>query len=106
MPIYTVRCLKCDHKEDIFRTLAQYKELPSHCGQEMQRVISAPMVIADIQPYKSVITGEEIASRSKHRAHLKQHGMIEMGNEMPKLEKKEIPDVGGLREELYARISG
>lgn len=106
MPIYAVKCTKCDHKEDIFRSVAQYNDLPDHCGERMQRVITAPYVAPDIQPYKSTITGEPITSRSQHRAHLKQHGMVEVGNEKPKLKKKEIPDVGGLREELYARISG
>lgn len=41
----------------------------------------APYVIPDIQPYKSMQTGEYIGSRSTHRQHLKQHGLIEVGNE-------------------------
>ncbi len=41
----------------------------------------APYVIPDIQPYRSAITGEIIGSRSIHRAHLKQYGCIEVGNE-------------------------
>src|SRR3990167_2732014 len=39
-------------------------------------------VIPDIKPYKSMIDGSEIGSRSKHREHLRQHGMIEIGNEV------------------------
>ena len=39
-------------------------------------------VQGDIQPYQSQITGEWIQSRSHHRAHLRQHGMIEVGNEL------------------------
>ena len=38
-------------------------------------------IIPDIKPYRSMITGEMITSRSKHREHLKQHGCIEVGNE-------------------------
>ena len=38
-------------------------------------------VIPDIQAYRSMATGEYIQSRSAHRAHLKQHGLIELGNE-------------------------
>jgi hypothetical protein len=38
-------------------------------------------VIPDIGGYKSMQTGEWISSRSTHRAHLKQHGLIELGNE-------------------------
>lgn len=41
-------------------------------------------VRGDIQPYRSMVTGEMIESRSQHRAHLKQHGKVEIGNEMPK----------------------
>lgn len=106
MPIYATKCPSCDRTEDIFLPIARYNELPQCCGVTVERVITAPHVIADIQPYKSMITGEMITSRSQHRSHLKQHNMIEVGNEKPKLTKKEIPDVGGLKEELYARISG
>jgi hypothetical protein len=43
--------------------------------------VNAPIVMNDIQPYKSMQTGEMITSRSTHRQHLKQHGLIEIGNE-------------------------
>ncbi len=43
---------------------------------------AAPYVIPDIQPYQSMQTGEMITSRSQHRAHLRQHGLIEIGNEV------------------------
>lgn len=39
------------------------------------------MVLPDIQPYQSMVDGSMITSRSQHRAHLKQHGCIELGNE-------------------------
>lgn len=39
------------------------------------------MVIPDIQPYRSMIDGSMIEGRSQHRAHLKQHNCIEVGNE-------------------------
>lgn len=55
--------------------------MPIHCGKMMGRVICAVMVADDIQPYKSMVTGEMIMSRSHHRAHLKQHKVIEIGNE-------------------------
>lgn len=41
----------------------------------------APIVMPDIQPYQSMITGELIGSRSTHRAHLREHGCVEIGNE-------------------------
>lgn len=41
----------------------------------------APMVMRDIKPYKSMIDGRMINSRSAHREHLREHGCIEIGNE-------------------------
>lgn len=63
----------------------------------------APLVMPDIQPYKSMADGSIIKSRSEHREHLKRHGCIEIGNEVEHLMKpKPIPEVGGLKE-LYIR---
>lgn len=45
---------------------------------------SGVIVQGDIEPYRSVITGELITSRSRHREHLKKHGHEEVGTEMPK----------------------
>jgi hypothetical protein len=41
----------------------------------------APMIMPDIKGYQSMQTGEWISSRSQHREHLKQHRLIEIGNE-------------------------
>ena len=43
----------------------------------------APMVMSDIEGYVSQVDGTWIKSRSHHRSHLKQHKMIELGNEVP-----------------------
>ena len=43
----------------------------------------APMVQSDIEGYISQVDGSWIKSRSQHRAHLKQHRMIELGNDVP-----------------------
>ena len=42
---------------------------------------AGPMVMPDIEPYQSMITGETITSRSRHRDHLREHGCIEIGND-------------------------
>ena len=44
----------------------------------------APMVSSDISGYISQVDGSWIESRSKHRDHLKRHGMVELGNDVPK----------------------
>ena len=65
-------------------------------------------VIPDIQGYQSMATGEWISSRSQHRDHLKQHRLIEIGNE--KVENKPRgPDRAGIRkaaEEAVRRVLG
>lgn len=57
----------------------------------------APMVIPDIAPYKSIVTGEEISSRSRHRDHLKRHGCEEIGDNAPAWlrEKQYVEKHGG-----------
>jgi hypothetical protein len=52
-----------------------------------------PYVISDIGDYPSVITGEMITSRSQHREHLKAHGCVEVGNEMPRSTRQPLPPV-------------
>lgn len=42
----------------------------------------APMVMSDIDPYISQVDGSVIESRSKHKAHLRQHRMVELGNDV------------------------
>lgn len=52
------------------------------------------MIQPDIQPYKSMITGEMIESRSKHREHLQRHGFQEVGNDSSLTKQHAgIPDV-------------
>jgi hypothetical protein len=50
--------------------------------EEMTRK-EAPMVMSDIEGYISQVDGSWIKSRSHHRSHLKQHRMIELGNDVP-----------------------
>jgi hypothetical protein len=40
-------------------------------------------VQSDIAPYKSMIDGQMITSRSQHRRHLKANNCIEVGNDDP-----------------------
>jgi len=58
-------------------------------------------VIPDIQPYKSMIDGSVITSRSVHRAHLKQHGCVEIGNDSSlRAQPKPIAPPPGLKDEI------
>lgn len=51
----------------------------------------APMIMRDLEPYKSPLDGSMVTSRSQHRAHMRQHGVIEMGNEQPRYRGPDIP---------------
>lgn len=65
-------------------------------------------IISDIQPYISQIDGSVISSRSKHKAHLKEHGCVEIGNENMEprrtswIESKQNKEA--LRREIAARL--
>ena len=92
MPIYALRCHACERAEDIYRTVANIDvDLPECHGKTMTRIICAPFVMTDIQPYRSTITGEQITSRSQHREHLKANRCIEVGNE--RMTPHKAPDV-------------
>ena len=69
-----------------------------------------PMVMPDIQPYQSMIDGSVIASRSRHREHLKAHGYQEVGNDPSVLNPRprSIPDVDpeGRKELIRSQIAG
>ena len=102
MPVYRVKCSICEAGSDIFRHVAQYDDLPDHCGIRMQRVICAPMVTVDIPTYQSMATGEMIRGRAQHREHLRRHSLIEIGNE--KLSPKKYEGDHNVKPELMEAI--
>jgi hypothetical protein len=103
MPIYRIRCSVCESEDDIFRSFENYDDLPDCCGQRTSRVICAPLVHDDIQPYISQIDGRVINSRSVHRDHLKAHGCIEVGNE--KVTPKPLAPAPGLKQTLINQVN-
>lgn len=57
-------------------------------------------IMGDIAPYKSMIDGSYVGSRSTHKEHLKQHGCIEIGNETNYLKAKPLESPKGLKDTL------
>lgn len=102
MPIYTVRCVCCDATQDIYRSLKEFDDLPEHCGQRVERVITAPYVAPDIQPFRSIVDGSVINSRSDRREHMKKHKLIELGNEP--IKKQEYRGDHNVRPELTQAV--
>lgn len=112
----TVKCSHCkyDHEEydqsqfnDREKYLAYWNlpfegEIADKAWKEKQEMtpMQSAMVQSDIAGYVSQIDGTYIDSRSKHRSHLKQHKVIEVGNEKMQTTAK----MGGYDPKLKQRI--
>lgn len=59
-----------------------FELIPKELYHAQKAEVNAPMVMGDIQPYISQADGSLISSRGQHRAHLRQHNCIEIGNEI------------------------
>lgn len=105
MPIYKAQC-ECGHTQDVYLPLRDMDNLPDHCGKKMFRAVCAPMVISDIQPYRSMATGEMIGGRAQHREHLKKHGLIEVGNEKIPAKPQPKESTTDLKADLYKVVNG
>ena len=80
-----------------------YRAVGNSWVETTKQISTAPMIMTDIQPYKSMIDGSMITSRSHHRNHLKDHNCIEVGNE--KMESKPpAPVKSKTREILHAQL--
>jgi hypothetical protein len=64
-----------------------------------------PMVIGDIEPYRSMRTGEIITGRAQHREHLHRHGLIEVGNERLAPPQPVGPAPGEIREDIRRELA-
>lgn len=66
---------------------------------------TAPYIQGDLAPYQSMIDGSMIEGRAQHRAHLKQHGCVEVGNESMQNNLRK-PDGAERRQHLIAQLDG
>jgi protein-disulfide isomerase len=99
----TVTCNHCKHdheeydetKMDDREKYLSYWNLPFE-GEEADKAWAqtqemtpkeTAMAMSDIDGYVSQVDGSWIKSRSQHRSHLKQHKMIELGNDVPQQHK-------------------
>lgn len=65
---------------------------------------NAPMVMADISPYQSQVDGSMIQGRRQHREHLRQHNLIEVGNETKHLKPYGTYKPSGVKEDLIRAV--
>lgn len=70
-------------------------ELVPRAQYQAQNAPAGLQVMRDLDPYKSVVTGEVIGGRRQHRDHLRAHGVVEVGNEKPLSHRPApLPSVG------------
>jgi len=63
-------------------------------------------IMPDIKPYKSMIDGREITSRSKHREHLRENNCVEIGNDSSLYQKpKPLQSPPGLKEKIIRAVN-
>jgi len=75
MPTYEFKC-SCGVGAEFVLPVAKYRDpqaCPS-CGEVMARVLSAPIVRGDIQPYQCPVSGKLITSRRAHEENLARTG--------------------------------
>jgi hypothetical protein len=65
----------------------------------------APMVISDIAPYRSMRTGEIITNRAQHREHLRQYGLVEVGNEWAAPRRMAGPAPGEIAQDIKRELA-
>ena len=59
----------------------------------------------DIQPYRSMVDGSMITSRSHHREHLREHGCIEVGNDSSLMRQRQpLQSPPGLKEMIARQV--
>ena len=65
---------------------------------------SGPQIMRDISPYRSMINGQMITSRSQHRTHLRDHGCVEVGNDTSHLKPAPKPVSTARKESLHKML--
>lgn len=102
MPVYTTLCDVCQKTQDIIRSIDRRDEdLPVCHEKAMRRIIVSPsMVIGDIEPYQSMVDGSMIMGRAEHKAHLKQHRLLEVGDQTHHLKPYGQYKPGGMKRDL------
>lgn len=94
MPIYEYKCPK-GHYFDRFLRLEDYKQPQvCYCGEEAEKQLSAPAVVADYPGYNCPVTGKWIEGRKAHEENLKLHGcrVLETGEHESNLRAKAQAD--------------
>ena len=84
MPRYDYRCIECGVIEELWRRMTDLEMAHRciRCGGDMIRLISAPNIRCDIEPYVDENMGHEpvhVESRQHKKQLLKERGLTEIG---------------------------
>jgi hypothetical protein len=72
MPLYQTKCNVCKREDSIFRKIAERDNLPQcGCGGDLFRMIVAPALKPDIEPYQSPNGNHWIYSRAQQKEDLR-----------------------------------
>ena len=71
--------------------------------EETAAISSGPYVMGDLQPYRSMATGQMVEGRRQHREMLKATGCIEIGNE--KVSSRPMTPPPGLKQTLIEVVN-
>lgn len=61
-------------------------------------------VVGDIQPYQSQVNGSMIQGRRQHREHLREHRLLEVGNETKHLKPYGDYTPKGVKQDLIKAV--
>lgn len=97
MPLYRYKCDTCHRVSDAYRTVEDRNRAPE-CHGPMSRIIMAPYVQGEIEPFKTVCWDAEtkkpavINSRAQKREFMKRNDLVEVGNEPFRQKKRDWSD--------------
>lgn len=75
MPLYATLCSSCAQPGTVFRRVADRDNLPlCSCGGRVDRIITAPYISPDIEPYVSPASGRVISSREQRKDEMERLG--------------------------------
>lgn len=73
MPIFDYKCTKCGRKQEIYYREERKFKCPT-CDIELVKIMPAPRVFNDYEPYNCPITGQLISGKQEHERNLRKHG--------------------------------
>lgn len=92
----------------MYQSIASYSHSPivpiCECGKTMQRHFTPIMVAVDIAPYRSMIDGTIVNSKSAERYHMQKHGVVHTDEIMPDVQRNKKRMLESFKADVKADI--